>query len=63
MQMREEIQSPILMYTEKSNLKTIFMIIKEDMLFTYVISSKAIRTRLIEESKKRKAGKQDEKNQ
>lgn len=62
MQMREEIQSPILMYTEKSNLKTIFMIIKEDMLFTYVISSKAIRARLIEESKMKKAGKKDENN-
>lgn len=57
MQMREEIQSPILMYTEKSNLKTIFMIIKEDMLFTYVISSKEIREKLIAESKKKKESK------
>lgn len=53
-QMREELQSPILMYTEKNNLKTIFMMMKDKILFTYVISSKAIRTRLIEESKKRK---------
>lgn len=54
MQMREELQSPILMYTEKNNLKTIFMMMKDKILFTYVISSNAIRSKLIEESKKRK---------
>lgn len=62
LQMREEIQSPILMYTEKSNLKTIFMMIKDNILFTYTISSKAIRNKLIEESKKRKEVKKHEKN-
>lgn len=61
LQMREELQAPILMYTEKSNLKTIFMMIKDDILFTYTISSKAIRNKLIEESKKRKSEK-NEKN-
>lgn len=61
LQMREELQAPILMYTEKNNLKTIFMMIKDDILFTYTISSKAIRNKLIEESKKKK-GEKHEKN-
>ena len=43
LQMREEIQSPILMYTEKNDLKTIFMMTKENMLFAYILSSKSIR--------------------
>ncbi len=62
MQMREDLQTPILMYTEKNNLKTIFMMIKDDMLFAYIISSKAIRNKLIEESKNKKKGKENEKN-
>lgn len=62
LQMREDIQSPILMYTEKNNLKTIFMIIKDDLLFTYILSSKSIRKRLIEESKKKKGMKENEQN-
>lgn len=62
MQMREDLQTPILMYTEKNNLKTIFMMIKDDMLFAYIISSKAIRNRLIEESKNKKKGNENEKN-
>lgn len=52
LQMREEIQSPILMYTEKNDLKTIFMMTKENMLFAYILSSKSIRKKLIEKSKK-----------
>ena len=51
--MREEIQSPILMYIEENNLKTIFMMIKDDLLFTYILSAKSIRTKLIENSKKK----------
>lgn len=62
LQMREEVQSPILMHTEKNQMKTIFMMIKEDLLFTYILSSKSIRKKLIEESKKRKEGKKDEQN-
>ena len=54
LQMREELQAPILMYSEKNNLKTIFMMIKDELLFTFVLSSKSIRKKLIEESKKRK---------
>lgn len=60
--MREELQSPILMYTEEKNLRTIFMMMKDDMLFTYILGAKLIREKLIEESKKRKEGKKSEKN-
>lgn len=63
LQMREEIQSPILMYTEKNQMKTVFMMMKDDLLFTYILSSKSIRKKLIEESKKRREGKQNEQNQ
>lgn len=51
--MREELQAPILMYIEENNLKTIFMMIKDDLLFTYILSAKSIRTKLIENSKKK----------
>lgn len=54
LQMKEEVQSPILMYTEKEQMKTIFSMIKDDILFTYILSSTSIRKKLIEESKKRK---------
>ena len=60
LQMREEIQSPILMHTEKNQMKAVFMMIKDDLLFTYILSSKSIRKKLIEESKKRKEGKKNE---
>ena len=53
LQMREEVQSPILMYTEKNELKTVFMMIKDKMLFVYILSSKLIRKKLIEESRKK----------
>ena len=53
MGMREEIQSPILMYTEEGKRKTIFMMIKDDMLFAYILGAKLIRAQLIEESKKK----------
>lgn len=59
--MREDIQAPILMYSEKNNLKTIFMMIKEDILYAYILSAKQIKEKLIEESKKKKEQK-DEKN-
>lgn len=55
LQMREELQSPILMYTEKNELKTIFMMIKDNMLFVFVLSSKNIRKNLIEKSQQAKA--------
>ena len=60
LQMREEIQSPILMHTEKNQMKAVFMMIKDDLLFTYILSSKSIRKKLIEESKKRKEGQKNE---
>lgn len=63
LQMREEVQSPILMHTEKNQMKTIFMMIKDDLLFTYILSSKSIRKKLIEESKKRKDGKGNAQNE
>ena len=63
MGMREEIQAPILMYTDENDRKTIFMIMKDDILFTYVLGAKLIKAQLIENSKKRKEGKKDEKDQ
>lgn len=57
---REDVQSPILMYTEDEN-KTVFMIINENILYANVLSSKLIREKLIKESKK-KEEKKDEKN-
>lgn len=54
MQMREDVQAPILMYTENNNYKTIFMMIKENILFTYILSARGIKNQLIEESKKKK---------
>lgn len=60
LQIREEIQSPILMYTAKNQMNTAFMMIKDDLLFTYILSSKSIREKLIAESKKRKEEKRNE---
>ena len=55
--MREEVQSPILMYTEKNELKTVFMMLKDKMLFAYILSSKHIRKKLIEKSREKQKNK------
>ena len=57
LQMREEVQSPILMYTEKNELKTVFMMMKDKMLFAYILSSKHIRKKLIEKSREKQKNK------
>ena len=50
--MREELQSPILMYTE-DNRKTTFIMINEKLLFEYVLEAKLIREKLIAKSKEK----------
>lgn len=62
LQMREELQSPILMYTEKNELKTVFMMIKDNMLFAFVLSSKLIRKKLIDKNNKKNNKKDLNKN-
>lgn len=62
LQMREELQSPILMYTEKNELKTVFMMIKDNMLFAFVLSSKLIRKKLIDNNNKKNNKKDLNKN-
>jgi len=59
--MREELQSPILMYTEKDRRRTTFLMINQNLLFQYVLDSDLIRKRLIEMSKEKKE-KENEKN-
>ncbi len=59
--MREELQSPILMYTEKDRRRTTFLMINQNLLFEYVLDSDLIRKKLIEMSKEKKE-KKDEKN-
>lgn len=54
LEMRETVQSPILMYTEEKDERTKFMIINNDMLFVFVLGVTEIRNRLREESKKAK---------
>lgn len=53
LEMKETLQAPILMYTEKDVRRTRFMIINNDMLFVFTLGSQEIRNKLIEESKKR----------
>ena len=36
MQTREDVQAPILMYTEKNRLKTVFTMMKDDVLYIYI---------------------------
>ena len=56
---REDVQSPILMYTEDEN-KTVFMIMNENILYAYILSSKLIRENLIKESKKKEEKKNEQ---
>lgn len=53
LEMKETLQAPILMYTEKGVRRTKFMIVNNDLLFVYTLGSQEIREKLIEESKKR----------
>ncbi len=50
--MKEELQSPILMYTEDDR-KTTFMIINGNLLFEYILEARLIREKLIKESKEK----------
>ena len=59
LEMREEIQSPILMYTEEENRITKFMMINTNLLFMNTIEAAEIRKRLIEKSKQRKERKHE----
>ena len=52
--MKEEIQSPILMYTEKDARKTTFVMLNENLLFEYTLSAELIREKLIKKSKEKK---------
>ena len=45
------------MYTEKNELKTVFMMMKDKMLFAYILSSKHIRKKLIEKSREKQKNK------
>ena len=60
-EMREEIQSPILMYTEEEKRRTKFMMINGNLLFMNTLEATEIRKRLIEKNKKRN-GERHEKN-
>ena len=57
--MRDTIQAPILMYTEEGGERTKFMIIKDGMLYVYVLGAKEIRNELRAKSaeEKKKKGK------
>lgn len=51
--MKEDLQSPILMYTEENNKRTTFIIISENLLFEYVLEARLIREKLIKRSKEK----------
>ena len=51
--MREEIQSPILMYTEEEYLKTTFIMINGNILFENILEARLIREELIKRSKEK----------
>lgn len=61
MGMREELQSPILMYQEKNIRRTIFLMVNQNLLFQFILDSNLIREKLIEISKEKKE-KKNEKN-
>lgn len=58
-EMREEIQSPILMYIEDGERRTKFMMINGNLLFMNTLEATEIRKRLIEKSKQRKERKHE----
>ena len=51
--LKEEIQAPILMYTNENERKTIFTIMNGNILFEYVLEARLIRERLIKKSKEK----------
>ena len=59
--MREELQSPILMYTEENEKRTTFIMINQNLLFEYVLEARLIREKLIQKSKDRYEKKKKEK--
>ena len=58
--MRDTMQAPILMYTEKDEERTKFMIINDDILYIYVLGAKEIRNELRAKSEMQKAKKAKE---
>lgn len=61
MGMREELQSPIMMYTEPNVRRTTFLMVNQNLLFEYVLDAKLIREKLIEMSKKNEEKKEENK--
>lgn len=53
-EMREEIQSPIFMYSESDKRKTTFIMLSGNLLFEYVLGADFIREKLILKSKEKK---------
>lgn len=53
-EMREEIQSPIFMYSEDDKKKTKFIMLSGNLLFEYVLGADIIRKKLILKSKEKK---------
>lgn len=60
--LRDTMQTPILMYTEKDELKTKFVIIKDGILYIYILGAKEIREELRAKSAERKAREEQAKN-
>ncbi len=60
--LRDTMQTPILMYTEKDELKTKFVIIKDGILYIYILGAKEIREELRAKSAERKAREDQAKN-
>lgn len=52
--LRDTIQSPILMYTEEKELRTQFTIIKDGIIYVYILGAKEIREELRAKSAQRK---------
>ena len=58
---REEIQSPILMYNEENAKRTFFVMTNENLLFEFILSADLIREELIQKSRA-KENRKNEKN-
>lgn len=52
--LKDTIQSPILMHTDENEERTIFMIIKDGIMYKYVLGAKEIREELRKKSSKKK---------
>ena len=59
LRMRDILQAPILMYTEEGKERTKFMIVKDGMLYIYVLGAKEIRNELRAKSAEEKKKKDD----